>query len=335
MSVETPNLTPDTINRLEAGVPPALALLAGMDLDVFSHLAHGPRSAAMLASDLGVDGERLSRLLYALVLTNLITHENGQFANSPEAAEFLVKGKPRYIGGGHELTREIWEADLKSAESIRRGAPAALHDFTEMTEASLVAFLRGMIPFATATGRALGRQFDFSAVGSIVDVGGGSGAALAGLMEQHPTMLGTLFELPSVAKAAAALLADFPCRDRIDIETGNITTEPLKGKHDVALLRALVQVLSPEDAAKAIKHAVAGLRPGGHIYITGSGILNDDRVSPPGGVYLNVTLMNFYPAGRSYTNSEHVSWLKAAGCTDPVQVTLRGGSEVIRATRTY
>lgn len=334
MSEEIPNLTPDTINRLEAGVPPALALLAGMELDVFSQLAKGPRSPAMLAADLGVDADRLSRLLYALVLTNLLTYENGNFANSPEAAAFLVKGAPRYVGGGHELTREIWEADLKTAESIRRGAPAALHDFAKMDEASLTAFLRGMIPFATATGRALGKQFDFSSVRSIVDVGGGSGAALAGLMEQHATMRGTLFELPSVAKAAAALLGDFPCRDRIDIETGDITAEPLKGKHDAALLRALVQVLAPEDAARAIKHAVAGLRSGGHIYITGSGILNDDRLTPLAGVYLNVTLMNFYPLGRSYTTSEHVDWLKAAGCTDPVQMTLRGGSELIRATKT-
>jgi len=328
-----PTLTPDTINRLEAGVPPALALLAAMELDVFSHLADGPRSPAMLAAELGLDEDRLSRLLYALVLTNLVTLENGRFSNSPEAAEFLVKGKPRYIGGGHELTREIWEADLRTAETIRRGAPAALHDFTGMDETSLTAFLRGMIPFARATGRALGKQFDFAGVGSIVDVGGGSGAALAGLMEQHATMRGTLFELPSVAKAAATLLADFPCRDRIAIETGNITAEPVKGQHDAALLRALVQVLSPEDAAKAIRNAVAGLRPGGHIYITGSGILNDDRLSPTAGVYLNVTLMNFYPSGRSYTTSEHVDWLKAAGCTDPVQMTIRGGSEIIRATK--
>lgn len=333
MSEEKPTLTPDTINRLEAGVPPALALLAGMELDVFSQLADGPCAPAAMAANLGLDADRLSRLLYALVLTNLITHENGRFANSPEADTFLVKGRPRYIGGGHELTREIWEADLRSAESIRRGAPAALHDFAGMDEASLTAFLRGMIPFAMATGRALGRQFDFSQVRSIVDVGGGSGAALAGLMERHTTMRGTLFELRGVAKAATVLLKDFPCRDRISIETGNITTEPLRGQHDVALLRALVQVLSPEDAAKAIGHAVAGLRPGGHIYITGSGILNDDRLSPTAGVYLNVTLMNFYPAGRSYTVSEHVDWLKAAGCTDPVQTTLRGGSEVIRATK--
>lgn len=333
MSEETPILTPDIINRLEAGVPPALALLAGMELDVFSHLAHGPRTAAVLAEEMGVDCERLSRLLYALVLTNLVTYENGNFANSPEAATFLVKGGPRYIGGGHELTREIWEADLKTAESIRRGAPAALHDFAKMDEASLTAFLRGMVPFAKATGRALGKQFDFSSVKSIVDVGGGSGAALAGIMEQHATMRGTLFELPGVARAAAALMGDFPCRDWIRIETGDITAAPLTGQHDAALLRALVQVLGPEDAARAIRHAVAGLRPGGHIYITGSGILNDDRLTPAGGVYLNVTLMNFYPAGRSYTTSEHVGWLQAAGCIDPVQVTLRGGSEVIRATK--
>jgi hypothetical protein len=206
LSKEIPTLTPDTINRLEAGVAPALALLAGMGLEIFTALATGPATPTVLAQRLGVEDERLSRLLYALVLAELLTHDNGTFANTAETAKFLVKGSPRYIGGGHELTREIWEADLKSAESIRRGAPAAHHDFTGMDETSLAAFLRG--------------------------------------------------------------------------------------------------------------------------------ILNDDRLSPASGVYLNVTLMNFYPAGRSYTHSENVDWLKAAGCVDPIQVTLRGGSEVICATKT-
>ncbi|TPL40772.1 hypothetical protein [Mesorhizobium sp. B2-4-6] len=41
--------------------------------------------------------------------------------------------------------------------------------------------------------------------------------------------------------------------------------------------RALIQVLSPDDPERAIEHTCRSLRPGGVIYITGSGIIEDDR----------------------------------------------------------
>jgi hypothetical protein len=75
------------------------------------------------------------------------------------------------------------------------------------------------------------------------------------------------------------------------------------------------------------------LRPGGTIVITGSGIIADDRVRPAAGVFLNLTLMNFYPAGAAYTVSEHFEWLRQAGFDDLQRATLPSGSEVISARR--
>ena len=56
MSATTPNTqastpAPDTIQRLQANVPPAFAMLAGMQLEVFTHLAGGPRDVADLIGD--------------------------------------------------------------------------------------------------------------------------------------------------------------------------------------------------------------------------------------------------------------------------------------------
>jgi SAM-dependent methyltransferase len=233
----------------------------------------------------------------------------------------------------HELISDLWHADLHTAESIRTRRPAALHDFDAMSDAALAAFLRGLQPYALATGRALADRFDFSRCESVIDVGGGSGAVLLALLGEHGRLRGTLFELASVAGVAASLLERAPGSERIDIEVGNIVAAPPASRHDAAILRALIQVLSPDDAVRAIDHAFRCLRPGGTVYITGSGILADDRLQPASGVYLNLTLMNFYRAGTAYTVSTHYDWLSRAGFEDPRHETLAGGSVVIWATR--
>lgn len=58
-----------------------------------------------------------------------------------------------------------------------------------------------------------------------------------------------------------------------------------------------MQVLAPADAARAIANAAAALRPDGTIYITGAGILDDDRMGPKSAVFINLTFMNLYQAG--------------------------------------
>jgi hypothetical protein len=332
MAEPTPSV-PETIRRLQDAVPPALAMLAGMQLEVFTALAEGPRTAAEIAQSLGLAEDRLSRLLHALVLTGLLDHDDGRFANSAEAQTFLVKGRPGYIGGSHELTSDIWHADLHTADSIRLRAPAALHDFSAMHDEALSAFLRGLVPSASETGRQLAAMFDFSTSTSVVDVGGGSGAVLVPILQKYPSMRGTLFELPGMARAAMPILGQLPCSDRIDVDTGDILAGAPKGTHDIAIMRALVQVLSRADAAVAIANTARCLRPGGRLYITGSGIVQDDRLSPASGVYLNLTLMNFYPHGEAYTISEHYRLLEQAGCVEPSHATMPSGSTLIWAVK--
>ncbi|QEX22929.1 hypothetical protein FRZ61_28630 [Hypericibacter adhaerens] len=326
-------VTPDTIQRLQAEVPAAFAMLAGMQLGLFSELAGGPRSVAELAATLGVAEDRLARLLYALVAVGLLETRETGFANGPEAASFLVKGRPDYVGGVHELLNQLWHADMLTAQSVRSGRPAALHDFAAASDADMAAMLRGMHGTAIASGRELLRRFNFSRCRSVVDIGGGSGGLVATLCDARPGLKGILFDLPRTAALAADILAATPGGDRVTIETGDILRAPPGGTHDAVVLRALVQVLGQADAARAIANAAKALRPGGTLYIMGGGILDDSRVSPRSAVFLNVTFMNLYEAGAAYTEAQHREWLLAAGCSDMQRVTLSTGSGIIAATR--
>jgi hypothetical protein len=94
---------PDTVNKLRSAADAAFAMLAGMQLDVFTPLKAGPMTAHQIATAIGVAPTRLPLLLYSLVVAGLLTEQDGRFSNTPEANQFLVKGDPSYIGNRHAL----------------------------------------------------------------------------------------------------------------------------------------------------------------------------------------------------------------------------------------
>jgi 2-hydroxy-4-(methylsulfanyl)butanoate S-methyltransferase len=103
-STSVPASRPDTIFQHARAIFPAMAMLAGMQLEVFTLLKDGPRSAEGIASSIGVNANKLAPLLYVLVLAELLTFQDGRFGNTPEADEYLVLGRPSYLSG----MKEFW-----------------------------------------------------------------------------------------------------------------------------------------------------------------------------------------------------------------------------------
>jgi SAM-dependent methyltransferase len=320
---------PASIAELRASVEPALALLAGMQLGVFTALGKGELSAQEVAAQIGCDAGRLSRLLYALALVGLLEVTDERFRNGAEAAEVLVAGKPGFIGAAHEVIAKVWGANLNTAESIRTGKPAAEHDFSKAKPEDTAAFLRGLGPGGLAFGRTLAGMLDLSRARSVIDIGGGAGTVLAGLRERWPHLKATLLELPEVIVHAGPILAEHGAGE-VALETGDILQGPTRHKHDLAILRAVIQVLSPSDAERAIRHTAQSLNPGGEAIIGGWGILDDDRLGPRSGVFVNLTFLNFYRDGEAYTESQYRGWMKAAGFVGVERSSMPDGTGMFR-----
>lgn len=324
---------PTRIATLQADVLRGHALLAGMQLEIFTALAERGATAAEVAQALGAREEKLAPLLYALVVAGLLEHHDGRFVNTGESEEFLVKGRPRYMGGVHAAWNEAWHATLKTAQSIRAGAPQARLDFSGHSDEHIAALLRGLYPTTLAFGRTLAEQFDFGRTGAVIDIGGGSGGLLVGLCERYPGLHATLFDLPTVTPFATRMIEEAGLAGRVTIEAGDIVRAPPQGRYDAAILCAVVQILAPEAAALAVRHAVEGLSPGGVLYIGGRGIVQDDRLAPAIAVLYNLVFLNLYEQGRSYTWSEYAGWLADAGCREPQKATLPDGTDVIWARK--
>jgi predicted nicotinamide N-methyase len=308
-------LPPSTIQGHAYAVYRPLAMLAGMQLDVFTPLGSGPMTAAELSKTLGLRPDKLGPLLHALVHAELLTLADERFANTPEADAYLVKGRTTYMGSAHELYSDMWSAALGVAQSISSGVPHARHDFDAMSDSELGAFFRVLHGGALATGRQLATAFEFDRFKRLLDVGGGSAGVAIAACQTCGSLRATVLELPKVALIAKSFVEAAGLTQRIDVAATDILGTPPDGTHDVAVLRYLLQVLSPDQARLALRNVSAALRSGGEIFVIGH-VLDDARQSPMPAVGMNLVFLSLYNDGQSYTETEHRSWLEESGFKD-------------------
>jgi cyclopropane fatty-acyl-phospholipid synthase-like methyltransferase len=306
---------PDTINALRFGADASFAMLAGLQLEVFTPLQHGSMTAEQISEAIGIAPTRLPLLLYALVAAGLLTEQNGQFANTPEAQHFLVKGMPSYIGDVHRQLSMQWDHKLKTAASLQTGIPQAYFDFSQASPEEVEAFMRRLNPTAITVAHELLERYDFSSTQTLVDVGGGGGGLAIIMVKAYPHIRATVVDLPNVTSISQKIVEEEGTSDRVTVLGVDVVRGPLPGKYDVAVLQNLLQVLSADEARQAIQHVSAALNPGGRIYIVGW-ILDDSRTSPSGPVGENLSFLNLYYAGEAYTERQHRDWLCEAGFGD-------------------
>jgi len=326
---------PKTIKKLATAVYPSFAMLAGMQLDVFTPLKNGPMSAEQIADAIGVKPSKLKPLLYALVAAELLTMEGELFSNTDETNQFLVRDSPSYVGDHVTLNPLIapWRFALRTAESIRTGTPQEKYDESEKSEEELESIYRDWRPIAVRAGRELVARHDFSSYRTLLDVGGGSGGLAVAIVEACPHIQATVVDLPRLTPVTRRLLNEAGAADRIQVVTADVVRGPLTGSFDVAVLRAFIQVLWPDDARHALKNVSAVINPGGAIYVLGH-ILDNSRISPIEEVGYNLACVNAYErVPAEYTEQEYKDWLTEAGFEQIERATLPNGDGVMTAKK--
>ena len=329
--LEKPEVNP--IEKIAASVYPPFAMLAGMKLNLFTPLKDGPMSAEQIAEAIGVGCAKLKPLLYALVVANLLNVEGEFFSNTDTANRFLVKGGPSCVVDIHEILSDLWSAALKTAESIRTGVPQAIHDYANMSKDELQQFFRGQHPYAIEYGRDLIARYDFSSYRTLLDVGGGSGGLAIAVTGAIPNIQATVVELSTVTPVTQHFIDEAGAGDRIKVVAADVVHDSLPGSYDAAVMTALLQVLSPDDARCTLKNVSRVMKPGGEIYIRGAGIIDNSRTSPPELVGFNIVFVNVYDEGQAYTEQEHKEWLEEAGFENFRRTILPDGGSIITARK--
>lgn len=320
------------IEKLEWAVWPSFAMLAGIQLDLFTALKDGPMSVEQIANAIATRQDKLKPLLYALAAAGLLTVENDLFSNTRDANHFLVKGSPSFRGGKSELILDNWKAGLKTAESIRAGSAQANRDFSFASKETLEMFYRSNHTQALRRGEELMTMYDLSSHRTLLDVGGGSGGLSIAVTEAYSHIQATVVDLPTVTPITQRIVDEAGAGDRVKIMTADILTDGLTGSYDTAVVSSFIQVISAEKARRALRNVGKVVASGGVIYIRGD-VVDDSGVSPIGAVMRNLIYLNTYSEGQAYTEKEHKEWLQEAGFEDFERKILPDGFSLMRARK--
>src|SRR4051794_16488102 len=115
-------------------------------------------------------------------------------------------------------------------------------------------FDRAMSDLTRRTHRSTLAAFDFSRFGTVIDVGGGSGALLVALLESHPDMRGVLLDLPHAVAVAKRRIVDAGLEARCEATAGSFF-DGVPAGGDAYVLRAILHDWD-DDAATTILRSV-------------------------------------------------------------------------------
>ncbi len=312
----TPRQRPETIERLGRAVYPSLAMLAGMELDLFTPLKDGPMTPGQLADALEVNAGKLRPLLYSLVAAGLLEVVDERFSNVPESQKFLVRDSPDYLGGRRVFFARRWNSLFKTSETIKTGIPQGKLDYSTMTAQQLESYFRSIYNQTVASANNLLARYDFSSHRHLADVGGGSGGLAITIAKACPGLKATVIDQPNVIPFTQKFIEEAGANEEIEALAADAVEGTPSGSYDVAVLSALLPVLSPQHARLVVLNVGKVVKPNGMIYIVDGGILDDSRLSPEEALANNLGFINQFDNGEAHTEGERRAWLTEAGFQD-------------------
>ena len=112
----------------------SLTLIAAIELDVFTTIAQGKKTAADVAKAIKAPKRGVDRLLDALVGIGYLTKKGSQLGLTPVADTFLVRTKHTFIGAMADESRITLPGWMQLADVVRSGKPVAGVDTAEGRE---------------------------------------------------------------------------------------------------------------------------------------------------------------------------------------------------------
>jgi SAM-dependent methyltransferase len=300
------------------------ALHLAAKLGIADFLQDGPRSADQLAAATETDASALRRVLRFLVSTGVFEErDDGDFAltDLSQCLRADVPGSSRamVLLFGGERIQQTW-GDLEYC--VRTGEPAfrkhGISDhFAEMAKDPVGAanFDAAMADFTRFAAIAVAASYDFSALRTIVDVGGGNGALLAGILKAHAGPRGVVFEQPHIAVRTRAYLAQLGVAERCTVVTGDFFAKVPAGG-DAYVLKHVIHDWNDERAGQILANCRRAMGPNGTLLIVeGVYPARIDQSPASQGSASNDVNMLVCTGGRERSEREFRSLYEAAGFT--------------------
>ena len=290
------------------------ALMAAVELEVFTAVAHGQDTIPAVAQAVGISERNAERLLTALTAMTLLTREGERFANAPDVQRFLVKDGERYAGPWILFTKPRWTAFGELSERLRRREENTLGQYTEFTVDDARRYHAATYSIGMGAARLFSRSVDLAGRRLMLDLGGGSGAYSIVATKTFPGLKAIVLDLPPVAVVAQEYIAANDAADRVSAMAGDFTTSDFPRGVDVVVMASNLPQYEPALIRLVVGKAFAALVPGGEMHLIGE-TLHDDRRGPLSAALWGLNEAVQGSTGVAHTEGEVRSYLQDAGFT--------------------
>lgn len=338
--------------QLPAGVPavpPPIAILqiiggywisrmlyVATNLGIADLIDERPRPASELADATGVHPRALYRVLRALAGVGLFTEdEAGNFHLTP-IGHTMCRNAPDSMRAMilSELEGEHFDAWTNLAQSVKTGEIAFDHKYSQNVweyyadnPARAAIFNESMTNASEATNAAVIAAYDFSSIRKLVDIAGGHGSLLAGILSANPHLHGVLFDQPHVVNGSGAKLAHLA--DRCEVIGGNMFQEVPSGG-DAYLMKWIIHDWDDDRSLTILKNCHRAMPENGKLLLV-------EMIVPPGNemhfaklLDINMLVMT---GGCERTETEYADLFAQAGFKLTRIVPTAGPTSIIEAVR--
>jgi predicted O-methyltransferase YrrM len=267
----------------------------------------------------GADEAFLRRALRYLASEGVFEEREDDSFALTERSEWLQSDavgslRPRAVFVGSSLNWAAWGKFLQTLRTGRSGVEAAfgetLFPYLKGHPEAAGKFSKFMADQTEASVAALLGAYDFAAVREMVDVGGGRGALIAGVLKANAGLRGILFDMPEVIATALPLLEQAGVSDRCEVIGGNFFDAVPAGA-DLYALKFILHDWSDDRCIRILRNCQEAMAPGGRVLIV-EHIVPTER-GPHFSKFMDITMLVMTSGGRERTKEDFIQLLNAAG----------------------
>ncbi len=312
-----PHPTTVRLQRMVRAYRESAALMAGVELGLFTKVAEGGHTEATLAAALGITRLHGERIAVACVGLGLLERDGDKLKNAPDVERFLVEGQPGYAGEWMLFTKPDWNEWGRLTDYLRNQTPPRADNVkvSEFTVDDARKYHRATYSIGRGAGRLFLRQVDLTGKKHMIDIGGGSGAYCIEACKLYPDLKASVLDLASVAEVAKEFIEENGMTGRVEALACDFNNDPLPQGADVAVMASNLPMYGREEFTAVVKKAYDALAPGGEFHLVGEA-LNADRTAPAdAGLWgLSEAIMN--GTGLSHSTADVEGYFQAAGFQD-------------------
>lgn len=309
----SPQLIFDTLNAFQRSA----ALKTAIEIDLFTAIAKGHDTPPALAAACSV-AERGARILADyLVVIGLLRKSQGQWQLTPDAALFLDRRSPAYLGGAIEFigSKEHRDQFDDLTASVRGGgARDDEQSVLAPDHEAWVRFARGMAGMMATPAEALASRVveDGAAPMNVLDIAAGHGLFGIAVARHNPQATIVAVDWPKVLAVAVENAKQAGVQDRYRPLPGSAFEVDFGGGYDAVLLTNFLHHFDRAAIDKVTRKVRAALKPGGRAFVL-EFVPHDDRVTPHTSAAFALVMLGTTPAGDAYTFAEYRELFAAAG----------------------